>query len=267
MLSKATTLTELLSDWAAEDPSLELYRFLGDGETDCEPLTIAALHRSALSIGLHLRELCKPGDRVLLVAPPGLDFIRGFFAIQHAGLIATTTYPPHPRRIDRTLHRLESIVTSCQPKVARGNPRVDFGGRKTRDTRHRYEFHSDGVEPEPTLSFDFTRRAGFSAIYLTAIRGLSCRSSQPIACAATTRTLAFRHNSLPCNHQWRSRLCLRSLCRFNLRSGQSRLGPELMASCVLRCRNGSTGNMASLHRNIRGILISKTSVLSMLRTG
>ncbi len=118
MFGSATTISELLVQLADADPTLPLYRFLNDGELESELITPAELHQSALSIAQRLREHCKKGDRVLLLAAPGLDFIRGFFGIQYAGLIATTSYPPHPRRIDRTLKRMQGIVSSCQPTVA-----------------------------------------------------------------------------------------------------------------------------------------------------
>jgi len=118
MSVSATTLAELLVELAESNPTLPLYRYLVDGEAECVTLTSGELHQAALSIAESLRAQCKPEDRVLLLAAPGLDFIRGFFGIQYAGLIATSSYPPHPRRVDRTLNRLQAIVSSCEPKVA-----------------------------------------------------------------------------------------------------------------------------------------------------
>ena len=118
MSASATTLAELLVELVESNPTLPLYRYLVDGEAECVTLTSGELHQAALSIAEQLRERCKPGDRVLLLAAPGLDFIRGFFGIQYAGLVATSSYPPHPRRVDRTLNRFQAIVSSCEPKVA-----------------------------------------------------------------------------------------------------------------------------------------------------
>ncbi len=118
MSGSATTLAELLVELTNTAPTLPLYRFLNDGELESDLLTAAELHKSAMAIARRLREHCETGDRVLLLAAPGLEFIRGFFGIQYAGLIATTSYPPHPRRVERTLHRMQAIVAGCQPKVA-----------------------------------------------------------------------------------------------------------------------------------------------------
>ena len=87
MSVSAVTLAELLVELAGSNPTLPLFRYLVDGEAECETLTSGELHQAALSIAEQLRARCKPGDRVLLLAAPGLDFIRGFFAIQYAGLI------------------------------------------------------------------------------------------------------------------------------------------------------------------------------------
>ena len=41
-----------------------------------------------------------PGDRVLLLVPPGLDYVAAFFGCLYAGAVAVPAYPPNPRRAD-----------------------------------------------------------------------------------------------------------------------------------------------------------------------
>jgi acyl-CoA synthetase (AMP-forming)/AMP-acid ligase II/fatty-acid desaturase len=118
MLGNVRTLSELLHERAQSFPDLPLYRYLEDNESPSGLLTAGQLLQDSLAIGNRLSEVCRPRDRVLLLAPPGLDFIRGFFGIQQAGLIGTTSPPPHPNRIEKKIERLQSIVESCEPKIA-----------------------------------------------------------------------------------------------------------------------------------------------------
>ncbi len=59
-----------------------------------------------------------PGDRVLLVYPPSLDFIISFIACLKAGLIAVPVFPPDPLRLNKDLSMFASLVQSCGAKSA-----------------------------------------------------------------------------------------------------------------------------------------------------
>ncbi len=117
MSARARTLSELLHLRSQTVPDLPLYRYLEE-DNSTKLLTVKKLSHDSLVIGSLLRDRCHPGETVLLLASPGLNFIRGFFGIQQANLIGTTAPPPHPKRIDRKIERLRSIVASCKPKMA-----------------------------------------------------------------------------------------------------------------------------------------------------
>ncbi len=57
----------------------------------------------------------RSGDRVLLLYPPGLDFVIGFFACHAAGAIAVPAYPP---RRNRKASRIRSIVVDADARWA-----------------------------------------------------------------------------------------------------------------------------------------------------
>ncbi len=63
--------------------------------------SIAAAARSAASIAARV----EPGARVLIMLPPGIDFVPAFFGVLYAGAIAVPTYPPAGVRADRTSAR------------------------------------------------------------------------------------------------------------------------------------------------------------------
>lgn len=91
------------------------FTYLVDGETDEKHLTYGELDRDARAIAAFLEEVTKPGDRALLLYPPGLDFIAAFFGCLYAGVVAVTAYPP---RKNRTLKRIEGIAEDADAHVA-----------------------------------------------------------------------------------------------------------------------------------------------------
>src|SRR4051812_8037503 len=105
-----STLVRMLRDHATLRPDHTAYVFLDDGEDDARSITLAELDARARAIACLLLEAARPGERALLLFPPGLDYIAAFFGCLYAGLIAVPAYPPDPRRLARTVPRLMAIV-------------------------------------------------------------------------------------------------------------------------------------------------------------
>lgn len=112
------SLVELLQDRAANQGNKIAYTFLLDGEADTVNLSYQQLEHQAKMIAVHLQSLCKPGEPVLLLYPPGLDYIAAFFGCLYAGVIAVPAYPPRP---DRSLPRLKSIIEDTNASIALTN--------------------------------------------------------------------------------------------------------------------------------------------------
>ncbi|MCG8451184.1 MAG: AMP-binding protein [Pirellulales bacterium] len=83
-----------------------------NGET--EQWTYRQLQERVLLIAAWLVEQAEPGERALLVYPPGLEFIAGFFGCIYAGILPVPATYPKPRR---PLPRAEAISDDCQPKL------------------------------------------------------------------------------------------------------------------------------------------------------
>jgi acyl-CoA synthetase (AMP-forming)/AMP-acid ligase II len=111
---RARSLVELLPRRAAQDPDRVLYRFLADGEEETSTLTLGQLDRSARRIGGYLQERMVPGERALLVFPPGLDFITAFLGCLFAGVVAVPVYPP---RRGGAGAPFASILAQADPRV------------------------------------------------------------------------------------------------------------------------------------------------------
>src|SRR5436853_6405500 len=83
-----TSLVDLLHRRAAEQPDDRAYVFLSDRGAEEASLTFAELDRRARAVAARLAAHGKAGERALLVFPPGLEFIAGFFGCLIAGIIA-----------------------------------------------------------------------------------------------------------------------------------------------------------------------------------
>lgn len=78
-----------------------------DGEKEEPRLTYALLSQRARAIAAALQPISRPGERALLLYPPGLDFVPAFFGCLYAGLIAIPAYPP---RSNKNMPRIEAIA-------------------------------------------------------------------------------------------------------------------------------------------------------------
>jgi acyl-CoA synthetase (AMP-forming)/AMP-acid ligase II len=106
------TLVELLR-WRADcQPDQQAYCFLVDAEAQEEWWTYAILDRRARSVGARLQHLGAGQQPVLLLYPPGLEYIAALFGCLYAGAIAVPAYPP---RSDRLGLRLQTLAADARP--------------------------------------------------------------------------------------------------------------------------------------------------------
>jgi acyl-CoA synthetase (AMP-forming)/AMP-acid ligase II len=118
MMPEPTTLVDLLQQRAANQGNDVAYTFLVDGEAEGPRVTYAALDRTARRIAAELiARGVMPGERALLLYPPGLDFIAAFFGCLYAGVIAVPSFPPHPAQLGRTMPRLVGIAVDADVSV------------------------------------------------------------------------------------------------------------------------------------------------------
>ncbi len=112
------TLVDLLRWRAVTEPDTRAYTYIKDGDKKEIHLTYGELDKRARSIAAALRRKGLEGQRALLLYPPGLDYISGFFGCLYAGVIAVPAYPPDPNRLNRSLPRLQAIVNDAKATVA-----------------------------------------------------------------------------------------------------------------------------------------------------
>ncbi|HET6854579.1 MAG TPA: AMP-binding protein, partial [Pyrinomonadaceae bacterium] len=112
--SQWTSIVELLRSRAQTYADRNLYTFLPDGPAAESSLTFAELDQRACAIGARLQSAGASRQRVLLLFPPGLDYIAAFFGCLYAEAVAVPAYPP---RQNRNLERLAAVIQDAQPVI------------------------------------------------------------------------------------------------------------------------------------------------------
>jgi len=109
-----TNLVDSLRYWTECQPDAVSF-YLTDGESEEVTWTYADLDRRARAIAVALTSSGLAGERVLLLYPPGLDFVAGFFGCLYAGAVAIPAYPP---RRNRYMDRIDAITQDAEAKGA-----------------------------------------------------------------------------------------------------------------------------------------------------
>ena len=130
-----------LSRWRADNQaSRPAYYFLRDGIAPDGSLTYAALDKHARAIAGFLQSHARFGDRVLLLYPPGLHFVRAFLGCLYAGVLAVPAPPLDPLRMKQSLQRLKGIANDAQvtcvlttAEIANAAERARFSGEDPTD--------------------------------------------------------------------------------------------------------------------------------------
>ncbi len=110
-LAEEKTLAEVLRRRAVHQANDLACVHLAGGRNHEIRITYAELDARARRVGAFLQQHGAIGRPILLVYPPGTDFLVGFLGCLYAGAVATPTYPPDPKRIARTLPRFQAIVS------------------------------------------------------------------------------------------------------------------------------------------------------------
>jgi len=110
----ATTVPEVLTAWAADEPERRALVFLDERGDEQAALTYGDLHARALAMARHLTERHVPGERALLVFQPGLDVVVAYLGCLYAGVVAVPVAPPRRGRVSDATR---SIVRDCAPAV------------------------------------------------------------------------------------------------------------------------------------------------------
>ncbi|MGH8965975.1 MAG: AMP-binding protein, partial [Actinomycetes bacterium] len=110
-----TSVPHALQHWALQRGEDTAFTFLGAGNAVERRLTYAGLADEVARVAAFLRGVVRPGDRVLLLFPPGSDYLAAFLGCLSAGVVAVPLYPPRP---GAKLDRITAVVDDCAAAVA-----------------------------------------------------------------------------------------------------------------------------------------------------
>ncbi|MBR1174745.1 fatty acyl-AMP ligase [Bradyrhizobium sp. KB893862 SZCCT0404] len=109
------SLVAVLARRAAEQADDRAYVFVSDRGTEEAALTFRQLHDAASALATRLSAAARPGDRAILVFPPGLEFLVAFFGCLMAGIIAVPMMMP---RRNSARDASAAILANCTPALA-----------------------------------------------------------------------------------------------------------------------------------------------------
>ena len=107
-------LPDLFELRCRQQPDTLAYALIRDTLEIESQLTYAQLERTVRSLAGHLAREAKPGAKVLLLYPQGLDVACAFWACTYAGLVPVPAPAPDPIRRKYSLPRLRSIIEDAQ---------------------------------------------------------------------------------------------------------------------------------------------------------
>ncbi len=101
---------------------MRLFTFVDDDGRDCDALSVRDLTTGAENVAQAIQAWgMKPGDRLVLVYPPSLDFITALVGCLVAGVVPVPVYPPDPFRLKRDIATFSAIVENSGARAALTN--------------------------------------------------------------------------------------------------------------------------------------------------
>ncbi len=125
----AATLVGVLSAHARTRPGRRLYTWLDDAGRETAHRTFAQMDGRARAVAARLRACAAPGDRALLLFPPGLEFAEAFLGCLYAGVTAVPAPPPGS---GRRVERLRPLVADALPRLVLAPEAVVEGASRRR---------------------------------------------------------------------------------------------------------------------------------------
>lgn len=114
-MNSPNNIIDCLKRNASKAPNEVAYEFITEITSDTEKLTYKGLYEEATTAAFNLMSRVSPGDCVLLLYPPGLDYIKVFFACIMAGVVAVPLFPP--KRNNKS-DKIFKVAASSNAKVA-----------------------------------------------------------------------------------------------------------------------------------------------------
>jgi acyl-CoA synthetase (AMP-forming)/AMP-acid ligase II len=109
------SMADLMARQAAAHGARTAFVFVPERGDARPALTFAELDRRARALAARLLRRAAPGDRAVLLFPPGLDFVVAFHGCLAAGLVAVPLMPPRRAAVGDAS---AAILSDCVPRLA-----------------------------------------------------------------------------------------------------------------------------------------------------
>ena len=110
----AASISEILSIRARMSPEDLAYLFMPNGEDVAESITFEQLDLEAKKAAVFIRQYANPGDRVVLLFPSGIEFVKAFYGCIYAGVTAVPSSLPS---LNHAAGRILAIMEDCSPAL------------------------------------------------------------------------------------------------------------------------------------------------------
>jgi len=100
------TLVEILAYWAKVKPDGKAYTMLNAKGLEDSYITYGELHSQALNVARYLLSQGLRSRNVILLYPPGIEFIVGFFGCLYAGVVPAPIHTPKRNRSNQKIANL-----------------------------------------------------------------------------------------------------------------------------------------------------------------
>ena len=111
------TIHDFLAVHAKQKPDDIAFTFIED-DGEKSQICFNELHQKAQSIAQHLRLEYEAEMRVVLLFPPGLEYIQAFIGCLYAGVVAVPLYPPQSKK---HAGRVLTVIDDCEANLVLTN--------------------------------------------------------------------------------------------------------------------------------------------------
>jgi thioester reductase-like protein len=162
-LPQGETLIDYLQMWGERKPDQILYRFVDIEGRELEHYTYQSFDARTRELAAYLvaEAGLRPGERALLVFPPGLEMVAALVACARIGVIAVPVSPPLPMAFEAGLAKLSFIARDSEAKVVLSTGELEEGYRVLLGQRQGAQPWTDTELPPELPWFATDRTRGY----------------------------------------------------------------------------------------------------------
>ncbi len=108
------TITDCLAENASLFPGKTAFEYVSSAGMPGTEFTFEGLNEMVKTVAAGLQTVARPGDRIALLFPSGIEFVAAFLGTLHAGMVAVPLYLP---RKNKMAERVRLVLNDCGSAV------------------------------------------------------------------------------------------------------------------------------------------------------